>query len=717
MVTLAALIFAGGVVALCLSFMLSVDFVTDPQTRRETGYVLGTNWSMNYMLFIPVATLGVASLLGSISTLLRRLRTNGMLIDVRKGSAILEARIVDTSWRSLLRAVAPFTVFLIVGSFIMSGYECWRECYRPLFEFGSVEALADWSRQNSDDIRQVNWATAALANPPERISPGMNFSFGVIVWSIQGLAMVSIVTFHYLAVTLAIWVARHGLFPARMRIVPDLTDSDARCGYQRFEQCAFLLFAVAGVLVAMFWLVVVRSYTRLDGAAGVGMSRFVFSYGEEPLRGLFDTGWTGVYDVFWVRFGGIVAVLMGAVLCGCALIPIAMRLGRNYALDRIQSASAAEFEAEFRVPPTVARERLFAMPVWPYRFLSAPLLVLTLALALCSLWFFRLGPYAFLAILVIALLQARVLLRSRDRSEGRGVVLRYYAVGASCLVLILGGALVANAVHTNTGGRGRPDREPQHSATYTGSYERSHALLIGINYGTNSDHAELFNAEEDVTAVAARLEGMNQGWEVTRVPGAEATGDRITTELGDLCREAGPNDRIFVMFAGHGQKGGARTGWAIAVDGEPMDGQGGPKLNWIPFSTFTSTLFDVAKAKHVLVALDCCYSGRGVLRGQELPEVPTAAQLASRRGKRGKAHVIITSGRPNEQVGDGKKGTHSPFATAFLEALGNDPDFVTASSLISDVKGALLGNRSIQQSANIRYVEQDGEFVFRDPPK
>ena len=96
LVTLALVIFAGGSVALCASFLIGVDSVHDYGTGRESGYAHATNWTLNFLLFMPIATIGIAWLVHVIPSLLAKLHARGM---IRAGGDR-----ADASWRELQRA-------------------------------------------------------------------------------------------------------------------------------------------------------------------------------------------------------------------------------------------------------------------------------------------------------------------------------------------------------------------------------------------------------------------------------------------------------------------------------------------------------------------------------------------------------------------------------------------------------------------------------------
>jgi len=221
---------------------------------------------------------------------------------------------------------------------------------------------------------------------------------------------------------------------------------------------------------------------------------------------------------------------------------------------------------------------------------------------------------------------------------------------------------------------------------FSEKYELSHALLIGIGevYAKNGFPA-LPNAEPDIEAIAKRLKeisGTTETWDIQVLEGSAATRANILAKLSAVTDAAKENDKVFVYYAGHGVKHevSEQSGWILPADALTQD-QDPSRANWVRFDDFVH-LFDETRAKHVLVAMDCCYSGR-LITGRSTPD---AAASYSRKLVTESAKVMICSGRENEQVSDGVRGEGSPFARAFLEALSRtDVEAVTTAEIYGTV--------------------------------
>jgi hypothetical protein len=133
----------------------------------------------------------------------------------------------------------------------------------------------------------------------------------------------------------------------------------------------------------------------------------------------------------------------------------------------------------------------------------------------------------------------------------------------------------------------------------------------------------------------------------------------------------------------------------------------------IRFEEFTR-VFAETYAKHVLVAMDCCYSGRLAVATRAVAPQSSLRRRYDDKFTRRKAHVVLASGRANEVVSDGELGHLSPFARAFLEVLGRDVDAVTDFDIAAHIRNAMLVSEVSQQPV-MKVVDEEGlggAFVF-----
>jgi hypothetical protein len=248
------------------------------------------------------------------------------------------------------------------------------------------------------------------------------------------------------------------------------------------------------------------------------------------------------------------------------------------------------------------------------------------------------------------------------------------------------------------------------AALHEPRYTASRALLIGIGQEyAKTGWTPLPNAEHDVAALAKRLRELPSAkWKIDTLLGAQATKEGIESAIRKLSHEAARDDQLFVFYAGHGEPGkGEMTGFIVPAGAKTL--QDDPQqLGWLRFDEFAN-VFRETQAKHVLVAMDCCYGGR---LAEEQFATRSAVRTFEQKFLRERAHVVITSGAGNDRVSDGRAGENSPFAQAFLDQLARDAEAITSAELFSAVvtKLAPLPGQSPRTSRPTR--DASGEVVF-----
>jgi hypothetical protein len=245
-------------------------------------------------------------------------------------------------------------------------------------------------------------------------------------------------------------------------------------------------------------------------------------------------------------------------------------------------------------------------------------------------------------------------------------------------------------------------------------YHKSWAIVIGINKYDVCPPLEY--AVSDAQAVAKTLRAIGFD-EVIEILDKEATRERILTVLGfDLPKNVGPEDRVLIFFAGHGQTeslpDGKEQGYIIPVDGDIS--------NYFTTAISMQQVREISEripAKHILYVMDACYSGQGFTRafGVEPAINGYIQKITSMRSVQ-----MITAGGKKEQVVE-LEG-HGLFTQYFLRGLEGEADrdndkVVTASEL-----GAYLMPQVSRASGNLQTpqygrLDGEGEVVFTVPPK
>ncbi|MEQ1895029.1 MAG: caspase family protein, partial [Planctomycetota bacterium] len=243
-------------------------------------------------------------------------------------------------------------------------------------------------------------------------------------------------------------------------------------------------------------------------------------------------------------------------------------------------------------------------------------------------------------------------------------------------------------------------------ASHAAGFAHSRALLIGIGAAyEGSGWKPLPNAAGDVTDLSEALATRSgDQWEVRTLLDEEATHDGIRTELARLEEGLTSEDRVLIYFAGHGEPHprSEDSGWLIPSDARRDDAG---RTRWVYFDDLARAMKD-SPAKHVLLALDCCYGGR-------VAEQRGAGVLAYKETFTTEpARVVLAAGRANQPVEDGT-GKHSTFAEVLLDALSDPHASYTSSELHARLQGAFLEKGLPQQPvlAHLPGVPA-GEFVF-----
>jgi hypothetical protein len=227
-----------------------------------------------------------------------------------------------------------------------------------------------------------------------------------------------------------------------------------------------------------------------------------------------------------------------------------------------------------------------------------------------------------------------------------------------------------------------------------------HALVIGIN---NYQHLPcLKTAKNDAIEVAQILES-DYGFSVKTLYDASRT--EILMELGGYRRSLTDKDNLLVYYAGHG--------WLDEAADEgywlPVDATRDSEVNWVSNSSITSAIRAI-RAKHVMVVADSCYSGklvRGIHITRKDPDY--LGRIAQK-----KARVVLSSGGLEPVVDVGANGTHSVFATAFIEALQENKEVLDGTELFSKIRRPVMVNSDqTPEYGDIRKAGHGGgDFLF-----
>ncbi|NJL11991.1 MAG: caspase family protein [Microscillaceae bacterium] len=206
------------------------------------------------------------------------------------------------------------------------------------------------------------------------------------------------------------------------------------------------------------------------------------------------------------------------------------------------------------------------------------------------------------------------------------------------------------------------------------------ALLFASNHYDYWD--PLLNPIKDAQTIARELETI-YGFKVEVL--TDLLKDDVMIKIKEYARKQyGPNDQLFIFFAGHGQFDDIfKEGYVVARDSRNEDES---KSSYISHSNLR-TYINSIPCKHILLVMDVCFGGTIdpliALRGQETNFDRDRDELINRKMRYVTRRYLTSGGK--EYVPDGRPGQHSPFARQLLEALrseGGSDGVLTLSEII-----------------------------------
>lgn len=235
------------------------------------------------------------------------------------------------------------------------------------------------------------------------------------------------------------------------------------------------------------------------------------------------------------------------------------------------------------------------------------------------------------------------------------------------------------------------------------SAAKSYFLGIGIN---NYQHFEpLSNAVADVQAISKLIGQRYHLDEGIFLLEEQATRDNIIGTLDQLVKRLHEEDKLILYYSGHGHLD-KDTGLAFWI---PYNASRGSSAQYIRNSTIRDYLKTI-RARHTLLISDSCFSGSLFVEG--VHRSTTALDELEKRTSR----WAICSGRHDEEVYDGKPGSHSPFAQSIMEALTENerPRFNVAKLADRVMELTSSQYRQLPMGGRLFDVgDKGGQYVFR----
>jgi tetratricopeptide (TPR) repeat protein len=244
-------------------------------------------------------------------------------------------------------------------------------------------------------------------------------------------------------------------------------------------------------------------------------------------------------------------------------------------------------------------------------------------------------------------------------------------------------------------------------------YNKSYAVIIGIDrYQNLPPDRQLAYAVKDAEGVLSTLKKHYKFDRIATLYNHEATKERIMKLLtSDLPRDMGPDDAVFLFWAGHGNQ-------ESSADGEigyliPYDGSADEIYKNITMTEIRDTVSKKLPAKHVFYAFDACYSGLLATRAVDTKSRRDLAYMKEITKER--VRQVLTAGSKGQEVLDGGRNGHSVFTGRLIEILEVSGDYITANEIQSIIKEKVYGDaigRGLNQKPDFGRLSGTGDFVF-----
>ncbi|SDI89782.1 Replicative superfamily II helicase [Frankineae bacterium MT45] len=242
-------------------------------------------------------------------------------------------------------------------------------------------------------------------------------------------------------------------------------------------------------------------------------------------------------------------------------------------------------------------------------------------------------------------------------------------------------------------------------------------VFIGIDRYDSPEIGNLASAARDATALHA-LFSDNLGGACTLITDSDATTRRLRDELDALAHICTDDDFVVISFSGHGSD----SHEIVTFDTDRYNISG----TALALSEFTD-LISAIPAKHLLIVLDCCFSGGAgakVLHATHLPRgtkggLPLSTE-AFMKQMTGKGRVILTASTADQEAWEDPRLGHGYLTYYLLQSLlgaTGDPASGSVNLLdllkyvIESVRSGASGTYGARQDPTLR-GQWDGEVTW-----
>lgn len=364
---------------------------------RQVGYLFAPNWSINYLLLLPLAVYLMLEVIGGFYEALEQLYEREMVRD--QSFAVVNDLGVVAAWVSGTRLRTILLVVLAVAlPAIVSYLEWYPNNYQRVLQLGGPAPAP----------KDYDWGLRALVEQWTPWGRRLNVAFDFLAFTCQAILLGTIIAFFLVCLDFARAI---GHAP---RLVPDLRSGHERRGFEDFEHPLRHLLIVTLVAYLMCYFVRLENvYLASPGFSSLGdfVNRDILNGVVAAVQG--GSGWRNELPRL---FAVAAPVSRQAFLAGSAAFIllvftfqlVVMTVGS--AASRARATALRHFNARgnharvlFDMPPAEERDQLRTMNVWPLGYFTLNALLTLAFMALATLYYYRIGLFAFGFIVLLIL--------------------------------------------------------------------------------------------------------------------------------------------------------------------------------------------------------------------------------------------------------------------------------------------------------------------------
>ncbi|HSL71867.1 MAG TPA: hypothetical protein VK864_16585 [Longimicrobiales bacterium] len=367
-----------GFLLIALSWLAGVDsfLYSNDGVVSQRGYISAVNWSVNFLIMLPLLLFFMVVALQRIPPLCEALARARMVV-TRTNEPVSEETILGIFDRQFSRATKYLAGFGLLAV-VWSAIEWFQTSLGPVV----------WKRQVP--INEIDWAMKAAYD--SSANAAANIGFSIIAFVAQAALAFLLIVFIGFVVSFATAVSR---LANEYRLKPNLRSEDPRRGFQIFERITVTIMLATLVIYGMFYLTRVwNAYldphngnpTLLDFILGDLIKGFtnglVTGFGEAFATTHFDQS-SGIVTlaaplIFVLVFVAIAAVLGDAAKGARELV--------STELDHAEESASYD-----GLTVAEARARVKSMVMWPVSYPRPLQLLVFMLFAILCLVFYRLG--------------------------------------------------------------------------------------------------------------------------------------------------------------------------------------------------------------------------------------------------------------------------------------------------------------------------------------